>query len=128
MGVIITILACLVPGSIVFFTVRAMRRDRVTILWWTALSLLAIVGIVVGVWAGFVLEYHVTSNVRFAGFPFPMAMFQLENGVWVDYVHDRFIMLAIGASDVLVITLCSILPISATFYARRFLCRRKVSS
>ena len=128
MGAIIMFLAFLVPGWIVFLTVRALRREKAGNAWWVALALLTLGGIITGIWAGFMSEYHVGSKLRFAGFPFPMAVFQLEDDRWVDYVHEGVIMLAIGSADVLVITLCCVLPISATFYVRRLLFKRRASS
>jgi hypothetical protein len=128
MGVIIIFLACLVPGWIVFVTARALHRERSGKKWWIALSVLAFAGLIAGIWAGFFTDYHVSPKLRFAGFPFPIAVFQLEDGSWVDYVHAGPIMLAIGVADVFVIAMCSALPVSAIFYARKLLSRRETRS
>jgi hypothetical protein len=111
-----------------FWTVQSFYREKVNSAWWMFLCSLFLVGIVVGVWAGFMLEYHVSPTLRFAGFPFPMAIFQLESGTWVDYVHETSIMMLIGVADVVVIAVCSVLPVSAVFYVYRFLTAPKIGS
>jgi hypothetical protein len=84
------------------------------------------VGIAAGIWAGFMFEYHVSPTLRFTGFPFPMAVFQLESGTWVDYVHETFIMILIGVADVMLVTLCSVIPVSAAFCVYRFLHKQRL--
>ena len=121
MGFLIFITLAGLLGWIAFFTIRAFRRDKVSAAWWVFLYSLLFAGIAIGVWAGFMLEYHVSPTMRFAGFPFPMAIFQLESGRWVDYVHETFIMILIGVADVILVTLCSVIPVSAAFYVYRFL-------
>lgn len=126
MGILIFIALFCVLGWIAFCTIRAFRRDHVGTAWWIFLGLLLLVGIATGIWAGFMLEYYVSPTLRFAGFPFPMAIFQLESGTWVDYVHETFIMILIGLADVMLITLCSVIPVSAAFYVYRFLHKQRL--
>jgi ABC-type xylose transport system permease subunit len=125
MAILLFIALTCVSGWIVFVTVRSFRREKVSSTWWIVLSSILVAGIVTGVWAGFMLDYNVSPTLRFAGFPFPMAIFQLESGTWVDYVHETFIMILIGLADVVVVALCSVLPVSAVFYVYRFLKRQK---
>jgi len=126
MGILIFIALFGVLGWIAFCTIRAFRHDHVGMAWWIFLCSLLLVGIATGIWAGFMLEYHVSPTLRFAGFPFPMAIFQLESGTWVDYVHETFIMILIGVADVMLVTLCSVIPVSASFYVYRFLHKQRL--
>ena len=117
-----------VLGWIAFSTIRAFRREHVGTVWWVALYSLLFLGIATGIWAGFMLEYHVSPTLRFVGFPFPMVIFQLESGTWVDYVHETFIMILIGVADVMLFTLCSVIPVSAAFYVYHFLHKQRLDS
>jgi ABC-type xylose transport system permease subunit len=126
MGILIFIALFCVLGWIAFSTIRGFRRDHVGTAWWVFLWSLLLVGLVTGIWAGFILEYHVSPTLRFAGFPIPMAIFQLESGTWVDYVHETFIMILIGVADVVLVTLCAVIPVSATFYGYRFLHKQRL--
>jgi hypothetical protein len=126
MGILIFIALFCLLGWIAFCTIRAFRRDHVSTAWWVFLCSLLLAGIATGIWAGFMLEYHVSPTLRFAGFPFPMAIFQLEAGTWVDYVHETFIMILIGVADVMLVTLCSVIPVSAAFYVYRFLHKQRL--
>jgi ABC-type xylose transport system permease subunit len=128
MGILIFIGLFGLLGWIAFCTIRAFRREHVGTAWWIFLCSLLLVGIATGIWAGFMLEYHVSPTVRFAGFPFPMAIFQLESGTWVDYVHETFIMICIGVADVMLVTLCSVIPVAAAFYVYRFLHKQRLDA
>ncbi|MDB6057811.1 MAG: hypothetical protein JWO95_1655 [Verrucomicrobiales bacterium] len=122
---IFVILFCAL-GWVALRTINTFRRDRVRASWWIFLYSLLLVGIATGIWAGFMSEYRVSPTVRFAGFPFPMAIFQLESGTWVDYVHDTVTMIFIGVADLIIVALCSVIPVSALFYVCRFLRKRRV--
>jgi hypothetical protein len=50
-------------------------------------------GIPIGLWAGSSLRYPVSEVQQFVGFPIPVAVFQFENGRWVDYVGNPFVVL-----------------------------------
>jgi hypothetical protein len=128
MGILIFIALFCVLGWIAVCTIRGFRRDHVGPAWWGFLCSLLLVGIATGIWSGFMLKYHVSPTLRFAGFPFPMAIFQLESGTWVDYVHETFIMILIGVADVVLVTLCSVIPVAAAFYVNRFLHKQRLDA
>jgi len=121
MGVFVFIALFCVLGWISLSTVRALRRHHVGMAWWIFLCSFLLAGIAIGIWAGFMLEYPVSPTLRFAGFPFPMAIFQLESGTWVDFVHEKSLMILIGLVDVTVVALSAVIPVSAVFYVYRFL-------
>ena len=125
MGILLIFAVVGVLVWMAFSTIRSFRRNKVSSAWWVFFWLFLLAGIGTGVWAGFMFEYLARPTLRFAGFPFPVAIFQLESGVWVDYVHDEFIMYLIGIADVVVVALCFVLPISAVFYVYRLLQKRR---
>jgi hypothetical protein len=124
MGTLLLIAGVAMLGWIAFSTIRSFRRKQVSPGWWVFLGLTLLAGIGTGVWAGFMFEYQASPTLRFAGFPLPVVIFQLESGVWVDYVHDTFISYLICVGDVVLVALCSMLPVSAVFYVYSFLHKR----
>jgi hypothetical protein len=127
MGVLIIFAVLGLLGWIVLSTISSFRREKVSSTWWIFFYSLLLVGIIAGVWAGFRFEYQVSPTLRFAGFPFPMAIFQLESGIWVDYVHETFIMILIGIADIIAVAFIFIFPLSATFYIRCVLQKRRLA-
>ena len=49
-------------------------------------SALLVAGIAAAVWCTFYLEYQPSPTLRIVGFPVPIAVFELRNGQWSDYV------------------------------------------
>jgi hypothetical protein len=127
MTIFLFIIALSVLGGIAFLTVESFLREKVGNEWWVVFSLFVLVGAVAGVWFGFMFDYHVSPTLRFAGFPLPMAMFHLEEGTWVDFVHDTPVMILIGVADATAVALCFALPVSAAFYIRQLLRRKKLA-
>ena len=125
MGVLLAIVPLSLLGWSAFCTVRAFRRKHVGAGWWLFLGTFLLGGIATGIWSGFMLEYQASPSLRFGGFPFPMVIFQLESGTWIDYVHEQWIMILIGLADVMLVALGSVIPVSAVFYVHRFLQKRK---
>jgi uncharacterized membrane protein YfcA len=60
---------------------RWLRRGNYGREWWKAFTILALVGLALGVFFSFFLEYKI-ANKRIAGFPIPVAISTLENGNW----------------------------------------------
>jgi hypothetical protein len=44
------------------------------------------VGMALGVWLAFFVEYKWGSKMRVIGFPIPVCFFHLEDGQWVDFI------------------------------------------
>lgn len=53
--------------------------------WWNAFRILSLAGLALGFWFNFFLEYKVI-NKRMAGFPIPLAISTLNNGVWTKQI------------------------------------------
>jgi hypothetical protein len=70
----------------VLATVRRLRQTNARAAWWLAFALLMALGAVAGAWFAFRFEYRVSPDMRFAGFPVPVALFHLEDGHWVDFI------------------------------------------
>jgi hypothetical protein len=60
---------------------RWLRRGNYGREWWRAYTILALVGLGLGIFFGFFLEYKV-ANKRIAGFPIPLAISTHENDSW----------------------------------------------
>jgi hypothetical protein len=50
------------------------------------LSLLMLTGTAIGIYLGFGFSYLKTSTLRVFSFPLPVATFQKEGDIWVDYI------------------------------------------
>ena len=83
------------------------------------------IGIAVGVWLACFFTYQSGSNRRTVGFPIPAAVFQWENGVWVDYIAPFMIVIPF---NVLTIATCFLLPVSLGLTVRRMIIGRLVVS
>jgi hypothetical protein len=112
--------------TIVFIIAAMMAIDALTfgIVWnlppprpWRILAIgLFTIGIAVGVWLACFFTYQSGPNRRTVGFPIPAAIFQLENGVWVDYISPFVIVIPF---NVLIIATCFLLPVSLGLAVRR---------
>jgi hypothetical protein len=78
---------------VAFYLVGRLPRPRR----WRAIgTCLILVGGAIGLWSGACFEYQVSERHRFVGFPIPMAVFQLEDGRWVDYIGNPLVVLLDG--------------------------------
>ncbi len=110
--VLLSILAVL--GLVHVATFYAISRLPRPDLWFVAAIGMLAVGVVVGFWCGTSFEYQVSDVRRQIGFPFPIMVFQLENGQWVDYVGGP-----LGTVlDVFVIATGAIVPVSIALLVR----------
>lgn len=60
---------------------------------------------------GLDLEYYVSENLRFVGFPIPMVAFHMENGRWVDYVPPDLILHTALLTNLVVPAAVAVLPL-----------------
>jgi hypothetical protein len=98
-------------------TVAALAANKVGPLWWTALGLHALVGTVAGLWLAFGWRTEVDENTVCYGFPFPLVIFKLEDGQWVDFVAtDMYLR---GLLSWASIALSCVLPLSGAFLIRQ---------
>ena len=74
---------------------------------------LVAVGCAAAVWCTFFLQYQPSPTLRVAGFPFPVAVFQLRNGQWSDYVGGPGLFL-----DPVVVPSIIALPLSLVLLVR----------
>jgi hypothetical protein len=73
---------------------RAVRRH--TRLYLAVLSVAAGAGLCL-------LPYQPSSTVSFVGFPLPLAIFQLQDGRWVDYVLSPARVILLGVVNVMLV-------------------------
>lgn len=115
-------MACLTWGYIAFLAFRAKART------WLLIYLIA--SLLVGVTAACFLcdmTYAASPTKRHSGFPFPAAIFVLEDGVWVDYVTPPGVMHLIIATNFLLIVTVPQLPVAFTAWAVRRGARRRAT-
>ncbi len=106
------VIAFLAPSSWTLIAlVRRLRRERVSTAWWLTFSALATVGLTLGVWCAFHVEYHLGSRYRIASFPIPIVFFHLEGGQWVDFPVPEFQAWAAVFTNVITITALATLPV-----------------
>jgi len=88
-----------------------LRRRRVGTTWWAALGFLIVCGIALGVWCAFYCEYPVGARYRFGSFPIPIVVFHLEEGSWVDFPLEQFVMWPIALTNIISVTALATLPL-----------------
>ncbi len=71
MGFIIIIPFAALAGWAIFAIFRWLRRGGFDQKWWKAFSILACVGLALGIWFAFFIQYKV-ANTHLEGFPIPV--------------------------------------------------------
>lgn len=93
--------------SINVATFRNLHRLRTP--WPRCAKVLALIGSLVGLWLGFAFVYQPAPDLKIQGWPFPILVFLLENGRWVDYVGMIWL---VGPFNALLVETLCLLPIS----------------
>ena len=75
------------------YVVRSFIRRRRPISWVAAVIAIG-AGILLAVLASRPFTYSISKDLRAAGLPFPVVLFQYERGSWVDYVGHRGLWIA----------------------------------
>lgn len=76
-------------------------------------SALLVAGIAAAVWCTFYVEYQPSPTLRISGFPVPVAVFELRNGQWTDYVGGPGLFI-----DLIVVPSFVALPLSMVLLVR----------
>jgi Na+/melibiose symporter-like transporter len=95
--------------------VRSLIVNRAPWPWWMALAVILLVGLVLGWWCGFRLEYQISEHKRGYGAPFSSGTAVFEDGKHVrtdEPPLPGFIMLF----DTLFVALASVVPLSVVYY------------
>jgi len=111
MGFLIVIILFAVSSWGVLGTFRRLRRTHAGCAWWFAFVALAIVGVVAGSWLAIRFDYQVSPQMRYAGFPMPLAFFHLEDGHWVDFVTPPHVMYPGILANILAVVAAALLPL-----------------
>jgi hypothetical protein len=106
----------------VLATVRRLRQTNARGAWWLTFALLMALGAVAGAWFAFRFEYQVSPDVRFVGFPVPLAFFHLEDGHWVDFIIPPYVAYPALFTDIVSFGAALLMPL---LIARRFTERRQ---
>ncbi|MBI3874794.1 MAG: hypothetical protein HY300_02260 [Verrucomicrobia bacterium] len=95
---LIIALFALMGGCVFWTTCRRLVKLQANWHWWLTGAVLSSVGLMLGIQHG-LSEYHASPTFRFVGIPIPLVTFHLEDGQWVDFVHDAPVTcLGIGAN------------------------------
>jgi hypothetical protein len=116
MFILIVLIATALSGFTVYRGIRAVVSTKAGGRWSAAFVALLLVGIGLGVWLGFFFEYPIGKFYRIIGFPFPVGLFHLEGGAWVDFISDAAIFIAVA--DVIVVASVAALPVSLPLMLR----------
>lgn len=113
----LTLLAFALSGWLAVSTFRRLRRGDLGRGWWVSFTCLCILGLVVGWWM-LHFEYRLSPTLRVVGVPLAIAVFQLEDGNWTDFIPNLQILIAVA--DVIVGVALCLLPLRlAAWLARR---------
>jgi hypothetical protein len=84
MGFLVIIPFAALFGWSIFAIFRWLRRDGYEWKWWRAFAMLAAVGLALGIWLAFFLQYSV-AKIHLQGFPIPISISNREqpDGPWV---------------------------------------------
>jgi dipeptide/tripeptide permease len=77
MGLLVILPFAALAAWSIFAIFRWLRRGNFGREWWRAFGILAAVGLLLGIWFAFFLEYKV-ANTRLAGFPIPVQIANRE--------------------------------------------------
>jgi hypothetical protein len=111
MNVLLAVIFLGLSGWMLLGLFLHLRRKHVGAKWWAALACLIICGIALGVWCAFYCEYPVGARYRFASFPIPIVMFHLEEGNWVDFPLEKFVMWPVAFTNIISVTALATLPL-----------------
>lgn len=111
MGVWIVILVLALSCWILVTTWRRLRQKQLGRAWWLTFASLIVLGLAVGSWAAFNMEYQVSPRMRFASFPIPLAFFHLEDGNWIDFVTPDYVMYPGLGTNVVACVAIAVLPV-----------------
>lgn len=98
--------------------VWSMIVTRASWRWWIALTLVAALGLALGVWCGFGVQYQVSDNEWGRGLPLTTATIKMENGEVVgvdDPPFPGFVMLFNSAF----VFLACLAPLAVVYYVWR---------
>jgi len=82
--ILVIVSAVILAGWIDFVTLRSVLKRGWPLKIITSLLILG--GIPIGFYCAFMLRYPWSSTLEVLGFPIPVMAFQLQEGVWVDFV------------------------------------------
>lgn len=97
---------------VVISVFKHLRSHHFSTKWWLVFTLLVLVGIAVGAWAGTQWQYQPNMKTRVLGFPVPLAVFVLEGENWIDFVPPAFIQYGAVAANVLAAIACVLVPLT----------------
>ena len=100
-------------------TFRRLRRGGAGVGWWIGLTGLLLIGLAVGFWCAFDVEYHAGPNFRIGGVPLPLVFFHLEGGQWVDFRVAKFQAWAAAFANILAVAAIATLPIFLIYRRRQ---------
>jgi len=82
MGLFVIIPVAGISGWIIYSSLRALRRGEVAPAWRNRLTVLLVIGVILGIYFAFLRSSQPTANFGVEGFPVPTTIHRLENEVW----------------------------------------------
>jgi len=110
MGFLIVITVLALEAWIIVSLARWLWRSDKDKRWWIGFGCLAAAGICLGGWAS-ALVYQVSPNMRWRGFPVPLAFFVWEEDRWTDFIPPEPVQWGGFAADILSGAIVCLLPL-----------------
>jgi hypothetical protein len=107
---LILMVVLIAAAAVMISTWSLLRRRQAGVWWWTAFIALLVSGLVAGSILSF-WEHQDSPTRRLIGWPFPAAVFKLEEGQWVDYVTPVPAALLIMVFNAILVASAASLPL-----------------
>lgn len=111
MGIFIVVFVLALSSWVLVALFRRLHRQHAPPARWLAFGVLVALGVAVGIWCAFYVEYHIGSRYRIGSFPIPIVFFHLEDGQWVDFPVPVFQAWAAVFTNIITITAPCTLPV-----------------
>ncbi|MBA4148506.1 MAG: hypothetical protein H0X66_10370 [Verrucomicrobia bacterium] len=82
MGLLFIIPVLAISIWIIYSSYRALRRGEVSPVWRKRFKVMLVIGVVLGIYCAFLVEYQPNPVVGIKGFPVPTSIHRFENEVW----------------------------------------------
>jgi hypothetical protein len=119
MGFLVVIPFGALAAWIIYRIFRWLRRGDFGPEWWRVFRILALAGVLLGLWFTWFASYNV-ANVHLEGFPIPIKIASREKpgGPWIDSTLPRLVRAGAAVTDLLYGVVICLVPLAAAAFIR----------